>query len=399
MKKTITLLVLAVLLTAITPAAAASATGGQAALLMDYETGQIIYNDKIDEALPPASITKLMTMHLVFEAISTGEISLSDEVTASANASNLPDGSSTIFLGTGEVLTVEELLNAVAIISANDAGIALAEHVAGSEGAFVQKMNEKAQELGLTQTVFTNSHGLHSPGHNMSARDIAILSRATIQKYPEILTYSSNKFSRMERETRYVREGYFDLHSTFASLIGWRNIDGLKTGWTPEAGRCITVTAQEGDRRYIAVVLGAENIQQRDEKVKDLLAKGFEQFHPQTALSADEVVETVEIANAKTQSVDIVPAQDVTLVMSRDMSLDTHFQQVTEINQDLEAPLKKGDVVGSLSFQRKESGELVAEVDLVVERDVEKANFFTRSLRFLSGVFSDLGNWILGLFA
>ncbi|MDD4658103.1 MAG: D-alanyl-D-alanine carboxypeptidase, partial [Eubacteriales bacterium] len=233
---------LALLLTMAVPAGAEQ-SNNTAALIMDYETGQILYAENIDAPLPPASITKLMTMHLVYEAIAQGKISLDDQVKASANASSLPDGASTIFLGTGEVLTVKELLEAVAIISANDAGIALAEHIAGSESAFVVMMNEKAKELGLTNTTFINAHGLHTEGHVMSARDIAILSKATLDKYPEILSYSSIKFLRMEREARYVRQGYFDMHSTYASLIGWRNIDGLKTGWTPEAGRCITVTA------------------------------------------------------------------------------------------------------------------------------------------------------------
>lgn len=392
-KAIITLLVLVALLFSAAPAGAQAVE--TASLLMDLETGQILYAENIDQALPPASITKLMTMHLIFEAIASGQISLDDEVKASANASDLPSGSSTIFLGRGEVLTVEELLQAVAIISANDAGIALAEHVAGSESAFVNMMNDKAQELGLTNTAFINSHGLHAQGHTMSARDIALLSKATLEKYPEILDYSSQKFARMERETRYVRQGYFDLHSTYANLIGWRNIDGLKTGWTPQAGRCITVTADAG-RRYIAVVLGAESTAQRDEKVKELLTMGMDNFQAKGAVQANEVIDTIEIKSAKNQKIAVVPAQDVTLLMKRDMTLQD-FEQVVEINPGLEAPLEKGSVVGSLSFFR--DGKEVTSVDLVLEADAEKANFFTRSLRFLSQVFTDLGDWILSLFA
>lgn len=389
----IAMLALTALLFSAVPADAQ--TVEKASLLMDLETGQILYAENIDQALPPASITKLMTMHLIFEAIASGQISLDDEVKASANASDLPSGSSTIFLGRGEVLTVEELLQAVAIISANDAGIALAEHVAGSESAFVNMMNAKAQELGLTNTAFINSHGLHAQGHTMSARDIAVLSKATVEKFPEILDYSSRKFARMERETRYVRQGYFDLHSTYANLIGWRNIDGLKTGWTPQAGRCITVTA-DADRRYIAVVLGAESTAQRDEKVKELLALGMDQYQAREAFQANEVIDTIEIRNAKSQEIAVVPAQDVTLLMKRDMTVQD-FQQVVEINPGLEAPLEVGTVVGSLSFFR--DGEEFTSVDLVLEADAEKANFFTRSLRFLSQVFTDLGDWILSLFA
>ncbi|MDD2283150.1 MAG: D-alanyl-D-alanine carboxypeptidase, partial [Eubacteriales bacterium] len=376
--------------------AGAEQPNNTAALIMDFETGQILYAENIDAPLPPASITKLMTMHLVFEAIAEGKIQLDDQVKASANASSLPDGSSTIFLGTGEVLTVDELLEAVAIISANDAGIALAEYIAGSESAFVAMMNEKANELGLTNTTFINAHGLHTEGHVMSARDIAILTKATLDKYPEILDYSSKKFLRMERETRYVRQGYFDMHSTYASLIGWRNIDGLKTGWTPEAGRCITVTAAEGSRRYIVVVMGEETIPLRDKRVKELLAQAFDQFQPSVPVKAGEVIDSISIELAKEKEAEIVPVKDVTLVMSRTDKLED-FEERIEILPNLKAPMEKGDVVGTLSYYRNE--ELVTAVDLVLNENAEKASLFTRTLRFLSQIFVDLGNWIVSLFA
>ncbi|MDD4768927.1 MAG: D-alanyl-D-alanine carboxypeptidase [Eubacteriales bacterium] len=396
MKKTFCLLFTVALLLTMAVPAGAEQPSNTAALIMDFETGQILYAENIDAPLPPASITKLMTMHLVFEAIAEGKIQLDDQVKASANASSLPDGSSTIFLGTGEVLTVDELLEAVAIISANDAGIALAEYIAGSESAFVAMMNEKANELGLTNTTFINAHGLHTEGHVMSARDIAILTRATLEKYPEILDYSSKKFLRMERETRYVRQGYFDMHSTYASLIGWRNIDGLKTGWTPEAGRCITVTATEGSRRYIVVVMGEETIPLRDKRVKELLAQAFDQFQPSVPVKAGEVIDSISIELAKEKEAEIVPVKDVTLVMSRTDKLED-FEERIEILPNLKAPMEKGDVVGTLSYYRNE--ELVTAVDLVLNENAEKASLFTRTLRFLSQIFVDLGNWIVSLFA
>lgn len=396
MKKTFCLLFTVALLLTMAVPAGAEQPSNTAALIMDFETGQILYAENIDAPLPPASITKLMTMHLVFEAIAEGKIQLDDQVKASANASSLPDGSSTIFLGTGEVLTVDELLEAVAIISANDAGIALAEYIAGSESAFVAMMNEKANELGLTNTTFINAHGLHTEGHVMSARDIAILTRATLEKYPEILDYSSKKFLRMERETRYVRQGYFDMHSTYASLIGWRNIDGLKTGWTPEAGRCITVTAAEGSRRYIVVVMGEETIPLRDKRVKELLAQAFDQFQPSVPVKAGEVIDSISIELAKEKEAEIVPVKDVTLVMSRTDKLED-FEERIEILPNLKAPMEKGDVVGTLSYYRNE--ELVTAVDLVLNENAEKASLFTRTLRFLSQIFVDLGNWIVSLFA
>ncbi|HOC06372.1 MAG: D-alanyl-D-alanine carboxypeptidase family protein [Bacillota bacterium] len=387
------LLTLLLLMAMIAPAGAAEQK--TASLIMDFETGQILHAENIDTPLPPASITKLMTLHLVFEALAQGKISLDDPVRASANASNLPQGSSTIFLGTGEVLTVKELLEAVAIISANDAGIALAEHIAGSEGAFIAMMNEKARELDLENTTFTNVHGLHAEGHLMSARDIAILSRETLKKYPDILKYSSIKYLRMERDTRYVRQGYFDMHSTFASLIGWRNIDGLKTGWTPEANRCITVTAEENGRRYIVVVMGEETISQRDKKVKELLAKAFDRFHPVVAAKAGDVIDTIAIDMAKNTAAEIVPAQDVTLVISRTESVE-EFETKIDILPGLKAPMKKGDLAGTLSYYRGE--EKIAEVDLVLNADLEKASLLTRILRYISQLFAELADWLLGLF-
>lgn len=387
------LLTLLLLMAIIAPAGAAEQK--TASLIMDFETGQILHAENIDTPLPPASITKLMTLHLVFEALAQGKISLDDPVRASANASNLPQGSSTIFLGTGEVLTVKELLEAVAIISANDAGIALAEHIAGSEGAFIAMMNEKARELDLENTTFTNVHGLHAEGHLMSARDIAILSRETLKKYPDILKYSSIKYLRMERDTRYVRQGYFDMHSTFASLIGWRNIDGLKTGWTPEANRCITVTAEENGRRYIVVVMGEETISQRDKKVKELLAKAFDRFHPVVAAKAGDVIDTIAIDMAKNTAAEIVPAQDVTLVISRTESVE-EFETKIDILPGLKAPMKKGDLAGTLSYYRGE--EKIAEVDLVLNADLEKASLLTRILRYISQLFAELADWLLGLF-
>ncbi|MDD4658527.1 MAG: hypothetical protein PHW26_05775, partial [Eubacteriales bacterium] len=194
----------------------------------------------------------------------------------------------------------------------------------------------------------------------------------------------------------YVRQGYFDMHSTYASLIGWRNIDGLKTGWTPEAGRCITVTATEGSRRYIVVVMGEDTIPLRDKRVKELLAQAFDQFHPVVPVKAGEVIDSVAIEMAKNRETEIVPAQDVTLVMSRTDKLED-FEEKIELLPNLKAPMEKGDVVGTLSYYK--NGELVTAVDLVLNENAEKASLFTRILRYLSLIFVDLGNWIVSLFA
>lgn len=367
------------------------AVEARAALVLDHATGQVLYAHNIDQPLPPASITKLMTMHLVFEALAAGTISLDDQVTASSHATDLPPNASTIFLGAGETLSVEELLRAIAIISANDAGIAMAELIAGSERAFVAMMNDKARELGMENTYFVNSHGLDADGHLMSARDIAILSRETVTRFPEILEFSSQKYHRMERETRYVRHGYFDLHSTFSTLIGWRNIDGLKTGWTPAALRGITVTAQQDQRRLYVVVLGAETVDQRDDIVRKLLSYGMDQFTDAVPIQAGVEVDTVRIENAKEQEVPVVTAAPVQVVWKKDMDLSDLEQKVT-LFPDIEAPLSAGDRVGELCLYW--NGHLLTTVDLTVEQEVEQANFVVRTMRVISRNLVQLGLWL-----
>lgn len=362
-----------------------------AALVMDHNTGQILYAQNIDSALPPASITKLMTMHLIFEGLAAGNISLDDPVEASAHATDLPPDASTIFLGTGEILPVEELLRAIAIISANDAGIAMAEYIAGSEQAFVEQMNEKASELGLENTHFINSHGLDEEGHHMSARDIALLSRETIRLYPEILQYSSQKYYRMERDTRYIQQGYFDLHSTFSALIGWRNIDGLKTGWTPIAKRGITATAENNHRRLYIVVLGAETVEQRDEIVHQLLRHGMDQFTPAVPIAAGTEVDTIRINNAKEQTVPVATGRDVEVLWKTGMTLDDVQQKIT-ILPDLSAPLNAGEKVGELSLYWDD--HVMTTIDLVTKQRVEQANFFVRALRTLSQNLVQFGHWL-----
>ncbi|MTI94804.1 MAG: D-alanyl-D-alanine carboxypeptidase [Firmicutes bacterium] len=363
----------------------------KAALVMDYDTGQILYAHNIDEALPPASITKLMSMYLIFEALESGQISLDEKVTASSNVLMSAD-SSQIFLAPGEELTVKELLLSIAIISANDAGVAMAEHIAGSEGAFITLMNDKARELGMTQTNFANVHGLDAANHHMSARDIAILSRAILRDFPDVLDYSSIRHLRLDRETRYVREGHFDLNSTFTSLIGWRNVDGLKTGWTPQAGRGITATSLHNDRRVIAVVLGTETIAIRDAETKKLIDYGHDQFEPRTVLETEVVVETLNIANAREREVNVVLQSDATVLLKPEMSVaDLHVEK--EFMDDIAAPLAEGEQVGTYRLLWDE--ETVLEIPLTVNEDVTQANFFVRTLRYLSDALTQLGGWIM----
>lgn len=399
MKKIISLLLAVVFMFLALGSAGASsselqpfAVNSRAALMMDLETGQIIYAQNIDEELPPASITKLMVMYLIFEALENGVFGLEDKIPASANAHGLSPDQSQIFLGLGEALTVRELLYSIATISANDAAIVMAERIAGSESAFVALMNERARDMGLNSTNFTNVHGLHHPSHVMSARDIAVLSRNIILDYPQMLEFSKVKRMRLERETRYVRQGYFDLDSTFAPLIGWRNLDGLKTGWTPQAGRGIAATAMENGRRYVAVVLGAETINSRAEIVKQLFNDAFANFTSITAYTQHQELERIQIPGARVRESAVGPVQDIQLVTRRGTGIES-FREERILNHKLKAPLNEGDVVGSLRLYKGE--ELVTQTDLVLLEDVAKANLMVRGLRFLSETLTQLGRWLM----
>jgi D-alanyl-D-alanine carboxypeptidase (penicillin-binding protein 5/6) len=368
------------------------AVNSRAALVMDLETGQIIYAQNIDEELPPASISKLIVMYIIFEAMENGIIRLEDKIPASANAHGLSPDQSQLFLGLGEALTVRKLLYSIATISANDAAIVLAERIAGSESAFVDLMNQRARDMGLTSTKFTNVHGLHNIHHVMSARDIAVLSRNIILDYPQVLEYSKVRRMRLERETRFVRQGYFDLDSTFAPLIGWRNLDGLKTGWTPQAGRGITATAMENDRRYVVVVLGAETVNSRAEVVRQLFNDAFANFTSITPYTQQQELERIQVQGARVREIAVGPSQDIMLVARRGSGIET-FREERVFNAKLKAPLKEGDVVGSLNFYNGE--ELVSQTDLVLLEDAAKANFMVLGLRFLRETLTQLGHWLM----
>ncbi|HEX6970677.1 MAG TPA: D-alanyl-D-alanine carboxypeptidase family protein [Limnochordia bacterium] len=354
----------------------------EAALLLDAETGQILFAKNPDKQMPPASIAKVMTMLLVMEAVDAGRVSLEEPVPVSVHAYNM--GGSQVYLEPGEEFTVEEMFEAVAVGSANDASTALAEHLAGTEGAFVDAMNRRAKELGMTNTYFANPHGLPSdPGEPESlttARDIGIMARELILRHPRVLEYTSIK-ERVFRE-----EPLFILRNTNDLIWTYPGVDGLKTGHTDQAGWCLVATAERGRIRLISVVLNTASREARDEQSTRLLDYGFNRFAVIDVAEADEVVGEIRRRDAVPERFDVkVPeAAHVMVLRGREGTVS----QIVEPLPDLTLPIEAGDRVGRL-IVKSEDQELLT-VDVVAAEDVHRANLFVRIWRAIRDFFANL---------
>lgn len=340
----------------------------RSALLMDAKTGQVLFEQNADEALPPASVTKIMTLLLVMEAIDAGRLALGDTVTASAHAASM--GGSQVYLKEGEAMTVEEMLKCVIIASANDCAVALAEHVAGNEAAFVRQMNVRAAELGMKNTNFENTNGLDDTAthHVTSARDIAIMSRALIT-HPTILKYSG-----IWMDT--VRDGTFGLTNTNRLVRFYRGCTGLKTGSTARAGFCISATAERDGVSLIAVVMAAPTRDIRNQTVASLLDYGFANFDTYEA-EGGELTHPV-----KGGVTDICKLTYQPFALSVKKGDVTRVTQKIELDEALAAPLSQGDAVGRVVYSL--DGREIGTVPIVAAQSVEKIGFFTLFCRILS---------------
>ncbi len=356
------------------PAAAEEGNSGglninaTSAILMEYKTGKVLYEQNADEQLPPASITKIMTLLLVMEAIEEGKISEEDAVVTSERAAAM--GGSQIFLKVGEEMSVRDMLKSVVIASANDAAAALAEHIAGSIESFVEEMNRKATLLGMENTHFENTNGLDDTtvSHYTSARDVAIMSRALLD-HPLILTFSSTWMDT-------VRDGSFGLTNTNRLVRYYPGATGLKTGSTDKAKFCISATAMRDDMHLIAVVMGSPTRDIRNEEAKRLLDYGFANF----ALVSEEEGDLGEISV-------LGGIRDFCRVRNESFSAVVpkgkkgKIERVIELPSVLEAPVKKGDVIGSVNYML--DGELFGKADVFATEDVEKISFLEYLLRLL----------------
>lgn len=332
----------------------------KSAVLMDADSGKILYAKNENEALPPASVTKIMTLLLVMEEIDSGRLKLDDKVSASANASSM--GGSQIFLKEGEIMSVEDLLKSVVIASANDAAVALAEHIAGSEEAFVQRMNEKAAALGMKNTNFENTNGLDdtATNHKTSALDIAIMSRELI-KHKDILKYSS-----IWMDT--VRNGEFGLTNTNKLVRFYRGCTGLKTGSTSKAGFCVSVTASRDNLNLICVIMGAESGEIRNEAASSLLDYGFANY--QNYSYAEGSFENIAISGGNKEGLSARHDSFSTCVAKGDKD---KIQPQIQINQNICAPVKNGEVIGKVSFML--DGKEIGYTDIYSTEDIPRIKF------------------------
>lgn len=342
----------------------------RSAVLMDDQSGRVLYAHNPHEPLPPASVTKLMTLLLALEAVQQGKVSMADEVVASEHAASM--GGSQIWLEVGERMSLRDLLNAVAVGSANDAAVAVAEHLAGSEPAFVDRMNRRARELGMRNTRFANATGLPpeetgDPGpHEASAYDLALLSRAAIRT-PHFLSMVSTWEYTM-RAGGIQKPVLYNLNRLLKRYPG---VDGLKTGMTARAGYCIAVTARRDNLRLIVVTMGAPTAQAREKDVRTLLDWGFRRYEARRLAQAGETVATLEVARGRPRYVPVVLGDDAFLTVERGSRVELDSR--VELSRTLVAPVPAGTVVGRMLIFDRPAGTLLAEVPVRVSEAVPVA--------------------------
>lgn len=341
-----------------------------AAVLMDYTTGKVLFEKNGHEQRPCASITKVMTLVLVFEQIEAGNLTMDEELSASAHAASM--GGSDIWLKEGETMTVNDLLKATVIMSANDAAVVLAEAVSGSEDAFVAKMNEKAEALGMADTTFKNCNGLDEDGHVTSAYDVALMSRELMQ-YDKIFEYTTVWID-------YLRGGATQLVNTNKLIRTYNGITGLKTGTTSKAGSCISATASRDGLSLISVILGAGSTDDRFKDAAALLDHGFAGWSMQTP----EIPEIPEGAVTGGMQGTVKAETPVAPQLLLDSSQKGSVESKIILNEELQAPITAGDIIGKVEYYSGE--ELLAAVDIKAAEDVEEITFLSSLLYLLQGL-------------
>ncbi len=341
------------------------------AILMDAATGTVLYEQNADEALPPASVTKVMTLLLVMEAIESGAVKLTDMVSTSANAASM--GGSQIFLEEGEQMSVEDMVKSVVIASANDAAVALAEHIAGSEEEFVKRMNTRAAELGMKTAHFENTNGLDDTvtNHVLSARDIAIMS-AELIKHETILKYSS-----IWMDT--VRDGAFGLTNTNRLIRFYKGATGLKTGSTSKAKFCVSATAKRENMHLVCVVMGAETRDERNAIAAKLLDYGFANYSLYSA--EGKSLEEMKVLGGLENTCGIAYDNFNCVVKKGEGG---RIEASMELCENVSAPVSVGTKVGKVTYRLGD--EIVGEVDILTTEAVEKISFWDYLVRFFAGI-------------
>lgn len=347
----------------------------KSALLIEPTSGKVIYEKNSQEKFAPASVTKIMTMLLAMEAIDEGKIALTDKIVCSEKVKSM--GGSSMILDTGEVRTVEEILKGIAIASGNDAAVAMAEFVEGSEEAFVIKMNERAEQLGMKDSHFENCTGLSAPGHLSTAKDIAIMSMELL-KHPTILKYSSIYMETISEG----RQSPIELVNHNKLVRFYKGCDGLKTGFTQEAMYCISATAVRNDVRMLSVIMGAPTYKQRNADASKLMDFGFSRFQSKTIAEKDQDVEQIPL-NKKGDNFFIAKAKD-DFKVTLEKGTENQLSKKIIINPDLKK-INAGDVVGYCEVYNGE--ELIGSFELYSDREVKQSQFLKNLKDLLSNIF------------
>ena len=342
------------------------------AVLMEPETGKVLFEKNAHEIRACASITKVMTLLLVFEAIDSNKLSMDETVTASAHAASM--GGSDIWLEEGETMTVDEMIKATVVASANDAAVALAEHLCGTEEEFVAKMNQRAKELGMKDTTFKNCNGLDEEGHLTSAYDVALMSRELI-KHKDIFKYTGIWMD-------YLRDGKTQLVNTNKLLKSYNGITGLKTGTTGDAGSCITATATRGNLSLIGVVLGSASGKERFTDAATVLDYGFANYSMYIPKAPDGAVTDIQVVGGMQGTVKTAVNETTPILIKK--GEEKGITEKLNLPESIDAPIKKGDKVGSVEYTLNK--KKIAESPITADGDVEQMTFWS----VFSVIFSNL---------
>ena len=346
----------------------------ESGIIMEASTGKILFDKNMDEQKSPASMTKIMTMLLTVEAIESGKISLEDEVNISANASKM--GGSQVYLEENSTATVEMLLKSIAIGSANDASVAVAEKIGGTESNFVNMMNKRAKELGAVNTTFKNPHGLDEEGHLTTAHDLALIARELI-KHEEILKLTST----YETTITHKNGKSLWLVNTNKLIKFYNGLDGLKTGFTDNAGYCLTGTMLRNDMRLITVTMKAPTKEDRNTDTINLMEYAYSMYYKSTLIKKDKKIGDMFIDNAKKRKVSYYLKEDASVILDKDVR-NIKYNYSVKLN-NVKAPLKNNDVVGTLTLHLNNQD---INYNLIVKENIKKSNYFVRLSNYLKDI-------------
>lgn len=335
-----------------------------AAILIEQSSGQVLYSKNEHEQLRPASVTKVMSILLIMEQIDSGKLSYSDKISCSETAKAM--GGSQIWLDPRETLTVDEMLKAICVVSANDCVVAMAEHIAGSEAAFVQMMNDKAKQLGMNDTCFKNCHGIDEDGHITSAYDIALMSRELLSKHPNITKYTTIWMDSL-------RDGKSQLVNTNKLIRTYKGITGLKTGSTSLALYNLSASATRDNLSLIAVIMKAPSTKVRFSEAQKLLDYGFSKFSFKNFGNKNDVIQSVSVNKGVKSTVDAILESDAGTLIEK--GKENQLIQSVKIDDNISAPIKCGDKLGQINFSL--DGNTLASVNLIASSDIDKINIFT----------------------